>query len=109
MRSNEAAFQATQKQYVDTQNEISDMSMQGYQSRSASQDRLRNEEVNMIHEENTMTNPWENKPHQVKSGYQHYYMNAKGQVIGSNNPNFNPNENSRFNHIEWRKMASRQR
>jgi hypothetical protein len=109
MRSNEAAFQATQKQYVDTQNEISDMSMQGYQSRSASQDRLRNEEVNMIHGENTLTNPWENKPHQVKSGYQYYYMNAKGQVVGSNNPNFNPNENSRFNHIEWRKMASRQR
>lgn len=109
MRSNEAAFQATQKHYVDTQNEISDISMQGYRDRSASQDRIRNQEVNMIHEENTMTNPWENKSSQVKSGYQYYYMNAKGQVIGSNNPNFNPNENSKFNHIEWRKMPSRQR
>ncbi len=109
MRSNEAAFQATQKHYVDTQNEISDMSMKGYRDRSASQDRLRNQEVNMIHEENTMTNPWDNQSYQVKSEYQHYYMNAKGQVIGSNNPNFNPNENSRFNHTEWRKMSRRER
>lgn len=109
MRNNEAAFQATQKHYVDTQNEISDISMQGYRDRSASQDRLRNAEVNMIHEENTMTNPWDNKSHQVKSGYQYYYMNAKGQVIGSNNPNFNPNENSKFNHIQWRKMSGSQR
>ncbi len=104
MRSNEAAFQATQRAHTSSSNAILDMGMEGYQNRSASQDRLRNQEVNMIHEEYTMTNPWDNRPMQVQSGYQSYYINSQGQVIGSNDANFNPNVHRDYNQTEWRKL-----
>lgn len=106
MRNNEAAFQAQQRTHVETTNAISDMSMQGYWSRSESNDRLRNQEVNAIHEENTMTNPWDQRSTQVQSGYQTYYMNAQGDIIGSNDANFNPNVHRNYNHTEWRKMPN---
>lgn len=108
MRSNEAAFQATQRAHTSSSNAILDMGMEGYQNRSASQDRLRNQEVNMIHEENTMTNPWDNRPMQVQSGYQNYYINSQGQVIGSNDANFNPNVHRDYNHTEWRSLPKKQ-
>lgn len=107
MQQNEAAFQAQQRSHVATSNAISDLSMQGYWSRAESNDRLRNQEVNAIHEENTMTNPWDNRSMQVQSGYQTYYINSQGDIIGSNDANFNPNVNSNYNHTEWRKMPNR--
>jgi hypothetical protein len=107
MRTNEAAFQETQRIHTSTSNDISDMSMQGYWSRSEMQDRMRNKEVNMIREENTMTNPWDNRSLQVQSGYQTYYINSQGDIIGSNDANFNPNVNSNYNHTEWRVMPNR--
>jgi phage pi2 protein 07 len=107
MRSNEAAFQERQRIHTSTYNDISDMSMQGYWSRSEMQDRTRNQEVNMIREENTMTNPWDNRSLQVQSGYQTYYINSQGDVIGSNDANFNPNVHSNYNHTEWRVMPNR--
>jgi len=104
MRSNEAAFQATQRAHTSSSNAILDMGMEGYQNRSASNDRLRQQEVNMIHEEYTMTNPWDNRSMQVQSGYQNYYINAQGQVIGSNDLNFNPNVHKDYNQTQWRKL-----
>lgn len=110
MRSNEAAFQATQRAHTEASSAINDMSMQGYWDRSASQDRLQQQEVNAIHEEYTMTNPWDsNRSLQVQSGYQQYYMNAHGDVIGSNDANFNPNVHQGFNHTEWRPLPQGQR
>jgi len=108
MRSNEAAFQATQRAHTSSSNAILDMGMEGYQNRSASQDRLRQQEVNMIHEEYTVTNPWDNRSMQVQSGYQNYYINSQGQVIGSNDVNFNPNVHQNYNQSEWRKLAKGQ-
>lgn len=108
MRSNEAAFQATQKAHVDASSAVLDMGMKGYQNRSASQDRLRHNEVNMIHEEYTMTNPWDNRSMQIQSGYQNYYINSQGEVIGSNNANFNPNVHRTYNHTEWKRMPGNQ-
>lgn len=108
MRSNEAAFQAQQKAHNSTYSDISDMSMQGYKNRSEMQDRMRNKENNMIHEEYTMTNPWDNRSMQVQSGYQNYYINSNGDVIGSNDANFNPNIHKNFKNTEWRKMPKKQ-
>ncbi len=104
MRNNEAAFQAQQRAHNSTYSDISDMSMQGYWSRSDMQDRMRNKENNMIREEYTMTNPWDNRNMQVQSGYQNYYINSNGDVIGSNDVNFNPNVNKNYNNTQWRKM-----
>lgn len=108
MRSNEAAFQATQRAHTSSSNDILDMGMQGYQDRAASQDRLRRKETNMIYEEYTVTNPWDNRSMQVESGYQKYYINAQGDVIGSNNPNFDPNVHNNYNHTEWKPMPRQQ-
>ncbi len=109
MRSNEAAFQATQRSHTSTSNEISDMSMRGYWSRSDMQDRMRNKEINAIHQEYTVTNPWDNRNMQVQSGYQNYYINSQGDIIGSNDLNFNPNVHNQYNHTQWRKMKPNQR
>lgn len=107
MRSNEAAFQAQQRSHNSTYSDISDMSMRGYWSRSDMQDRMRNKETNMIREEYTMTNPWDNRNMQVQSGYQNYYINSNGDVIGSNDVNFNPNVHKQYNNTQWRKMPKR--
>lgn len=105
MQANEAAFQATQKAHVETSNAISDMSMQGYRDRSASSDRMQRNQVDAIHEENSLRNPWdEDRDLQVESGYDTYYMNSAGNVIGSNNPNFDPNVDRSYNDTEWRVM-----
>ena len=108
MRSNEAAFQARQEIHRSTVNDLNDMSMRGYWSRSEIQDRMRNRETNMIHEEYTVTNPWDNRPLQVQSGYKQYYINAQGDVIGSNDLSFDPNLHRDYNHTEWKKMPYKQ-
>jgi len=102
MKSNEAAFQATQKTLSSTAKDISDMSMRGYWTRSEVEDRMRKSEVNMINQESTMTNPWNNQSLQVQTGYNTYYINANGDVIGSNDANFNPNVHSDYKNTVWR-------
>jgi phage pi2 protein 07 len=104
MRNNEAAFQATQRAHNSSFNDVSDMSMRGYWSRSDMQDRMRNKENNMIREEYTLTNPWDNRNMQVQSGYQNYYINSNGDVIGSNDVNFNPNVHRDYNGTQWKRM-----
>jgi len=104
MANREAAFQASQAQYRSTTNDISDISMQGYWKRSEINDRMRSKEVDMIHERNTMVNPYTNQTMHVPSGYNQYYINPQGNVIGSNNANFNPNVNNQYNGTEWKKL-----
>lgn len=105
MRQNERAFQEQQRYYRSTQEDISDISMRGYWSRSDRQDRMRTNEINAIHEESTMNNPWNNQNIQVNAGYKNYYMNANGDVIGSNDLNFNPNMHKDYRHNQWKKMS----
>jgi hypothetical protein len=104
MASREAAFQAFQAQYRSTTSDISDISMQGYWKRSEINDRMHSKEVDMIHERNNMINPYTNQTMHVPSGYNQYYINPQGNVIGSNNPNFNPNVSRQYNGTEWKTL-----
>ncbi len=105
MRSDEEAFQNTQKIHRSTSDEISDMSMRSYWSRSDMESRMHSKEMNMIREEYTLTNPWSNKSLQVNSGYQNYFINANGDIIGSNDVNFDPNVHKNYNHTQWKPMS----
>ena len=104
MRRNEAAFQERQRTHVSTYDDISDRSMETYWDRANAQERLRTKESNMMHEEHTAANPWGGESFQIQSGYQDYYMNLQGEVIGSNDVNFQPNTHRDFNHTQWRKV-----
>lgn len=104
MRRNEAAFQERQRSHKSTYDAINSSSMESYRDRSNSQDQLRNMENNMIHEEQSAANPWGGESFQVQAGYQDYYMNLQGEVIGSNDVNFQPNTHRDFNHTQWRKV-----
>lgn len=107
MASREAAFQRSQAQYHSTASGISDISIQGYWKRSEINDRRCRKEVDMIRERNTMINPYTNPTIHVPSGYNQYYINPQGNVIGSNNANFKPNINRQYNGIEWKKLPQR--
>lgn len=100
MAEREAAFQASQARHRETVNAISDMSMQGYWERSAAQDRMQDNTVNMIHEENTVVNPYTGKPMQVEQGYSRTFVDPYGNYYQTNDQFFNPQQHPEFQYFK---------
>ncbi len=98
MAQREAAFQATQATHRATTEAISDMSMQGYWSRSNAADRMQGQSVNAIHGENTIVNPHTGGEMQVQHGYQRTFVDPYGNYYQTDDQFFNPQQHSEFQH-----------
>lgn len=104
MQNNNAAFQATQKAHVDSYNSANQMSMDTYWNNSAASDRVQEQIVDGIWEQQNMYNPQTGQQMKVQSGYNQYYMNGNNQYMGTNNYNFNPNAAPNYNNMQWQQL-----
>jgi len=100
MAEREAAFQASQARHRETVNAVSDMSMKGHWDRSAASDRMQDQTVNMIHEENTVVNPYTGKPMQVEQGYSRTFVDPYGNFYQTNDQFFNPQQHPQFHNFK---------
>ena len=81
--------------------EIRRMFSESYRRRSESQDRISRSFSEYIRGVDTYRNPFENRPVELPSGYRNAWVNALGEYVLSDDPNFNPNIGT---NTEWRRM-----
>jgi hypothetical protein len=104
MASNQRAFDAQQAAHREKVGAINQSIMASYESRNASTDRQHNRFLNLIKNEETVSNPHDGKRYQVESGSNHYWMNENGQYIGTNDPNYDPNRNQGNVNYNWNEV-----
>lgn len=74
-----------------THNEISDMMHQSWERRQAAEDRIHRQWTQSMRGIEEYYNPIERRPVELPNGYREAWINARGEYILSDNPNFNPN------------------
>ena len=73
-----------------------------YQQRSASQDRISQGWSEAIRGESSHSNPYDSSSTVTTSNnYNHGWANSNGEVINTDDSNFNPNTSSDYNSTEW--------
>ena len=101
MRSNQAAFEATNRATVNSFNEISDMQMDTWRRNNASQDRMQYKQVEGIWERSTVRDMNNGNLYQVEGQANHYWMDGQGNYVPSNDANWNPNLDNAYNNNTW--------
>ncbi|RZJ67979.1 MAG: hypothetical protein EOO50_03905 [Flavobacterium sp.] len=106
MRNQQQQFDAQQAAHKEKWSAINDASMASYNARNAASDKNQNRFLNYIKDENTVVNPNDGKRYQVQSGSNQYYMDANGQYIGTNDPNYDPNRDPNNNNGTWQEAPT---
>lgn len=101
MRNNQANFQAMNRATVNAYNDINEMSMNGYYSRSNSQDRMQQQQVQGIWERTTVQDSHNGQYYEVEGQAQNYWMDGNGNYISSDDLNWNPNSDYNYNGTQW--------
>jgi hypothetical protein len=79
-------------QYISqTSNEISDMIMDAYWTRSAAEDAIHESFTNYIRDVDVYYDPYDERTFQFPSGYEDAWVNSLGDYVLSSNVNYNPN------------------
>ncbi|MEM6264350.1 MAG: hypothetical protein AAGI38_17685 [Bacteroidota bacterium] len=99
-------FNAWNRNHIETWKEINEGSMDSWRKRDAMTDAIHERSVDGILERERFSNPFDGKELEVDAGYKHYYTNSFGEVIGSNDEFFNPQQDPSLNHQEWRKVGN---
>lgn len=94
------AFQAGQR-IAGIQSEVSDMIMQQYKDRQASQDRVQKEFIKTIRGVEEYYNPYEERPVELPSGYKNVWVNGSGEYLLTDQVGLNPNIGSIR---EWKQL-----
>ena len=102
MAANEAAFNARNQAWMESSNEISDMSMRGWRSRNAMNDKGHASTINSIWEEETITNPQTGQSMQVEAGSKRYFTNGNNEYIRTDDYFYDPNADNQVNQYEWK-------
>ena len=101
MQSNQANFDAQQRAHQSSVDAWNKSSMDGYNSRSASQDKMHNQTINSINETQNVTDPNTGQQYQVEGYSNQYWVNGQGEYIPSDNSLYNPNLDTNYNHQNW--------
>lgn len=101
MQNNQADFDAQQRAHQSTVDAWNKSSMDGYNSRSASQDRMHNQTINSINETQNVIDPNTGQQYQVEGYSNQYWVNGQGQYIPSDNSLYNPNLDPDYNNQNW--------
>ena len=104
MSNNQAHFNAMNKIHQDTYSSLNQMSMDTYRNNNAASDRMQDQFVNGIWEQQNMQNPYTGENVKVDAGYNQYYMNNNNEYIGTDDYMYNPNLDPNINNTEWRKV-----
>lgn len=102
MRENQRNFDTWQQNHAATSAAINDASMAAYNSRDAASDRNHNRFLNYIKDENTVTQSGTAQKYQVETGASQYWIDANGNYVKSDNPNYDPNRDPNNDGREWK-------
>ena len=100
MQQNQKNFEQQQALHRSTTDAINRSINSTYENQNAASDRTQEKLLNVIRDENTVTNPHDGEQYQVDSGAEQYWINNDGEYIPSNDPNYNPNLDPN-NDREW--------
>jgi hypothetical protein len=88
-----------------TSNEISDMMMDSYNKRQAVNDKISENFSEYVRGVETYVDPYDNsRTMELPSEYDHAWINNNGEVIMTDNPNYNPNVES---NLHWQEMPKK--
>lgn len=95
--------------YAEAARQYRDWSQRNWQgvtdARNASQDRNNTQFRETLGNVQTYANPYDARaPLELPNSHQHYWINERGTVIGTNNPNVDPNSGSTH---DWRPLQKR--
>jgi hypothetical protein len=57
--------------------------------------------IDYIRDETNVTHSGTGTTYKVESGSNYYWMNSNGEYISTDNPNWNPNTDPAYNHMNW--------
>lgn len=104
MAANQAAFEASQRDFVNRSNSINDSIMSGWRERNASSDRAHEQVIDTITGRSNVVDPSTGQTYKVESGSNQYWMNANGEYIGTNDVGYDPNLDEALNREGWTKL-----
>lgn len=104
MAQNQAAFEASQRAFVNRSTAAHDSLMRGWNERNAASDRAQERFIDTITERQNVVNPATGERYKVESGLNQYWMNSNGQYISTDNPSYNPNLDKTLNHHDWQEL-----
>ncbi|MEM1135672.1 MAG: hypothetical protein AAGI07_07510 [Bacteroidota bacterium] len=105
MRNNQANFESHNRKMQDTYNDINNITMQNYYQSSSSSDRMQEQFVDGIWEQQNMYDPNTGTQMKVDQGYDNYYYNEyNNQYIGTDDNLYNPQMDPNINNTEWNQL-----
>lgn len=104
MAQNQAAFEASQRAFVNRSRAINDSIMQGWRDRNAASDRAQEQFIDTINERTKVLDSSTGQRYKVDSFSNHYWMNRNGEYFGTDKIDYNPNLDQHMNEENWRKL-----
>jgi hypothetical protein len=101
LAQNQAAFEASQRVFVNRSTAAHDALMSGWKERNAASDVAHERFVDTITERQNVVNPTTGARFKVESGQNQYWMNPDGKYISANDPTYDPNLDKALNHHKW--------
>lgn len=87
-----------------TNSDILDISHQGYLKRSNMVSAGQADTINMISEQSVITNPGTGELYKVDAGSQHYWVNAEGRYISTDNSLYDPRTDQQMSDQQWERF-----
>lgn len=101
MQNNQQNFDAQQRAHQSSVDSWNKSSMDAYNNRSATDQRIQDRTINSINETQNVTDPSNGQQYQVEGYSNQYWMNGQGEYIPSDNSLYNPNQDSNYNNQNW--------
>lgn len=104
MAQNQAAFEASQRAFVNRSNAVNDAIMSNWKQQNASNDKQHEQFIDVIREETNVVNTGNGQQYKVNSHYNNYWMNSNGEYISTNQSDYNPNLDENMNKEKWEEL-----
>ena len=101
MINNQRNFEATQNAINDANNAVNQSIMDNWNTYNQSTDYTQQQFTDYIRDEQNVYDPNTGNSYKVESGYNQYYINENGQYIGTNDYNYDPNQDPSINNQNW--------
>ena len=104
MAQNQAAFEASQRAFVNKSNAVNDAIMNGWRERNASSDIQQERTIDGIYERTNVQDAETGQRYKVAAGANQYWMNNNGEYISTQLNTYNPNLDENMNEQKWRQL-----
>lgn len=104
MAANQANFQAQQRAHVNSSEAVNDAIMAGWRSNNAASDKNQEQFIDVINEQTNVVDHSTGKEYKVQSHYNKYWMNSNGEYISTNQNTYDPNADVNMNGQKWEEL-----